>query len=48
MALARYWQPEEEMAEAAEHVRRLSEEERTMLKRIIDRAKPQEGWGFSW
>lgn len=48
MALARYWQPDDEMSEAAEHVRKLSEEERDMLRRIIDRSKPQEGWGFSW
>lgn len=48
MALARYWQSEEDVADARENLRQMSEEESQMLRRIIDRSRPEEGWGFSW
>lgn len=49
MAMARYWQSEEDVQEAQGEVSRaMKEEEREILKRVLDRSKPQEGWGYSW
>jgi hypothetical protein len=48
MALARYWQNEDDVKEAQGELAKMGEEERSILKRIIDRSKPQDGWGYSW
>lgn len=48
MALGRYWQTDEEAQEAAGEVQRMSEEEQKMLRRIIDKSKPDDTWGYSW
>lgn len=48
MALARYWQNEEDVREAQGELSKMCDEEKKILKRIIDRAKPQDGWGYSW
>jgi phage FluMu gp28-like protein len=48
MELGRYWQTEEEAQEAAGEVQRMSEEEQKILKRIIDKGKPKDEWGYSW
>jgi hypothetical protein len=48
MALARYWQTDEDVQEAQGELSKLQAEERVMLKRILDRAAPKDGWGYSW
>jgi hypothetical protein len=48
MALARYWQSEEDVQEAQGELTKMQAEERVMLKRILDRAAPKDGWGYSW
>lgn len=48
MALARYWQSDEDVREAQTAMTAMQEEERAMFKRIIDRAKPDDTWGYSW
>ena len=48
MALARYWQTDEDAEDAAVGLRRMSEQEAAIFKRIIDRSQPDDGWGFSW
>jgi len=48
MALARYWQTDEDVQEAQGELSKLQAEERVMLKRILDRSAPKDGWGYSW
>lgn len=48
MALARYWQTDEDVQEAQGELSKLQEEERIMLKRILDKASPKDEWGYSW
>ena len=48
MALARYWQTDQDAEEATANLRRMSEQEADIFKRIIDRSKKDDGWGFSW
>lgn len=48
MALGRYWQTEEEAVEAQGEMARMGEEEKKMLKRILDKTKASDEWGYSW
>lgn len=48
MALARYWQGDEDEREGLEVVTRMSEEETLTLRRIMDKQKPADAWGYSW
>ena len=48
MALGRYWQTEEDVQEAQTDLSKMGEEEAKMFKRIIDKSKVNDAWGYSW
>ena len=48
MALGRYWQTEEDVQEAQTDLTKMGEEEAKMFKRIIDKSKTNDAWGYSW
>jgi hypothetical protein len=48
MALGRYWQPDHEVEAGSSLVHRMSSQEADIYRRVIDRSKRDDGFGFSW
>ena len=48
MALARYWRSDEDEQGGLRQVSQMAQEEAAMFKRILDKQKRDDVWGYSW